>query len=213
LYDDNEKAKEVLKKKKFRLFDDKPYLIFLGISFLMGMVFMQLFFTMPTFHNKQFGLSEDYTGLLLLFNGVIIVLLEMPIVHWLEVKKSSYPKLFLYSSFLMAISFLFLLYDVYWEVLILHMFLITVGEMIAFPFTNTFAINRAKKGLEGSYMAWYSISFSFAHILCPVLSFTIIDSFGYTTNWIVTAIFGFTAMFLSLWLYLILKKSPKFSNE
>jgi len=101
----------MIKEEKFSILKDKPYLIFLGISFLMGMVFMQLFFTMPTFHNKQFGLSEDYTGLLLLLNGVIIVLLEMPIVHWLEIKKTSYPKLFLYSSMLMAISFLFLLFD------------------------------------------------------------------------------------------------------
>jgi len=93
------------------------------------------------------------------------------------------------------------------------MFLITIGEMIAFPFTNTFAINRAKKGYEGSYMAWYSISFSFAHILCPVLSFAIIENLGYRTNWIITAIYGFIAMILSLWLYSILKKSPKFTDD
>ena len=204
-----EKQEVQSEEKKFSIIRDKPYLIFLGVSFLMGMVFMQLFFTMPTYHNYQFGLTEDYTGLLLLLNGVIIVLLEMPLVHWLEIKKSSYPKLFIYSSFLMAISFLFLLFDAHWEILILHMVLITIGEMIAFPFTNTFAINRAKKGFEGIYMAWYSISFSFAHILCPVLSFAIIEKFGYRTNWTVTAIYGFIAMLLSLWLYMILKKSTK----
>ncbi len=211
LHDKDEEHEEQPEEMKFSIFRDKPYLIFLGISFLMGMVFMQLFFTMPTYHYFQFGLSEDYTGLLLLLNGVIIVLLEMPIVHWLEIKKSSYPKLFLYSSFLMAISFLFLLFDAHWEILILQMVLITVGEMIAFPFTNTFAINRAKKGSEGIYMAWYSIAFSFAHILCPVISFAIIEKFGYRTNWTITAIYGFIAMFLSFWLYIKLKRSTKYT--
>jgi predicted MFS family arabinose efflux permease len=211
LRDKNEEHDEHGEEKKFSIFRDKPYLLFLAISFLMGMVFMQLFFTMPTYHNFQFGLTEDYTGLLLLLNGVIIVLLEMPIVHWLEIKKTSYPKLFLYSSMIMAIGFLFLLFDAHWEILILHMVLITVGEMISFPFTNTFAINRAKKGFEGIYMAWYSISFSFAHILCPVISFAIIEKFGYRTNWTITAIYGFIAVLLSLWLYLILKKSTKFT--
>ena len=213
LHNDEEKEEALQKAKKFSLLQDKPYLIFLGISFLMGMVFMQLFFTMPTFHNKQFGLTEDYTGLLMLLNAVLIVLLEMPLVSWIESKKISNPKLFFYSSFLMGISFVFLLFDSYWQILIIHMLFITVGEMISFPFTNTFAMNRAKKGQEGSYMAWYSISFSFAHIICPILSFTIIEKFGYKTNWSLTAIYGLIAMLLSVWLYQIIKKSPEPINQ
>ena len=209
LHSHSEKKEALLKDRKFNILQDKPFLIFLGISFLMGMIFMQLFFTMPTYHFKQFGLPEDYTGLLLLLNGLLIVLIEMPLVAWIEKKKFSHPKLFFYSSFLMGISFVFLLFDNFWQILILHMFLITVGEMISFPFTNTFAMNRAKKGYEGKYMAWYSISFSFAHILCPILSFTIIEQFSYKTNWSLTAVYGLIAMILSVWLYRILKNSPK----
>jgi len=213
LHTHSEKKEALLKDTKFSILQDKPFMIFLGISFLMGMIFMQLFFTMPTYHYKQFGLSEDYTGLLMLLNGVLIVLIEMPLVAWIEKKKFSHSKLFFYSSFLMGISFVFLLFDNFWQILILHMFLITVGEMISFPFTNTFAMNRAKKGYEGKYMAWYSISFSFAHILCPILSFTIIEQFGYKTNWSLTAVYGLAAMFLSIWLYRILKKTPNFTNQ
>lgn len=210
LHNESEKEEVSKEDKKFSILQDKPYLIFLGITFLMGMIFMQLFFTMPTYHNKQFGLTEDYTGLLLLLNGVIIVLLEMPLVSWVENKKISHPKLFFYSAFLMGISFVFLLFDSFWEILIIHMLFITVGEMISFPFTNTFAMSRAKKGYEGSYMAWYSISFSIAHIICPILSFAIIEQFGYRTNWSLTAIYGLVAMLLAVWLYRILKKTPKF---
>ncbi|MBV1924286.1 MAG: MFS transporter [Flavobacteriaceae bacterium] len=210
LYSEEEKKEKEVLDKKFRIFNDTPYLIFLAISFLMGMLFMQLFFTMPTYHFKQFGLSEDYTGFLLLLNGVIIVILEMPLVHWIENKKFSHTKLFAYSSFLMGLSFALLLFDSFAEMLIIHMVIMTIAEMIAFPFTNTFAMNRAKKGQEGTYMAWYSISFSFAHILCPVVSFKIIEYFGYATNWGITAIYGFIAMLLSVLLYRMLKKSPKF---
>lgn len=209
LHDKEEKEEALVEDKKFSILQDKPYLVFLGISFLMGMIFMQLFFTMPTYHNIQFGLSEDYTGLLLLLNGVLIVLIEMPLVSWIDNKKISHPKLFFYSSLLMGISFVFLLFDSFWEILIIHMLFITVGEMISFPFTNTFAMSRAKKGYEGSYMAWYSISFSFAHIICPVLSFTIIEQFGYKTNWSLTAVYGLVAMLLSIWLYKMIKKKEQ----
>ncbi len=211
LHNKEDEDEKESKTKKMSIFKDRPYLIFLMISFLMGMAFMQLFFTMPTYHHIQYGLSEDYTGLLMLLNGVIIVLIEMPLVSWLENKKVSHPKLFFYSSFLMGISFILLLFDSYWEILILHMVLITFGEMISFPFTNTFAMNRAKKGQEGIYMAWYSISFSFAHIICPILSFSIIEQFGYITNWTFAALYGLLAMALSVWLYQSLKKktNPK----
>ena len=131
----------------------------------------------------------------------------MPLVSWIERKKIAHAKLFFYSAFLMGISFIFLLFDWFWEVLILHMILITFGEMISFPFTNTFAMSRAKKGYEGSYMAWYSISFSVAHIICPVLSFAVIEQFGYKFNWSLTAVYGLIAMFLSVWLYKSLKKN------
>ncbi len=213
LHSHSEKKEALSKDKNFRILQDKPYLVFLGISFLMGMIFMQLFFTMPTYHFKQFGLSEDYTGLLMLLNGVLIVLIEMPLVAWIEKKKFPHPKLFLYSSFLMGFSFVFLLFDNFWQILIFQMFVITVGEMISFPFTNTFAMNQAKKGYEGKYMAWYSISFSFAHILCPILSFAIIDKFGYKTNWSLTAIYGLIAMLLSVWLYRILKNKTTFTTD
>jgi len=211
LYSNDEEKEEALKEKpKFRILKDKPFLLFLGISFLMGMVFMQLFFTMPTYHNQQFGLSEDYTGMLLFFNGFLVVLFEMPLVSWIERNKISHAKLFFYSSFLMGISFVILLFDSFAAILIIHMFIITVGEMVAFPFTNTFAMNRAKKGLEGAYMAWYSISFSIAHILCPIISFRVIDYFGYSTNWNLTAFYGLLAMILSVWLYRLVKKTDTF---
>lgn len=213
LHSHKEKKEVSNNQTKFSIFQDKTYLVFLAISFLMGMIFMQLFFTMPTYHYKKFGLSEDYTGLLMLFNGVLIVLFEMPLVSWIENRKIEKPKLFLYSSFLMGISFVFLLFDMYWQVLILHMVLITFGEMISFPFTNSFAMDRAKKGYEGAYMAWYSISFSFAHILCPILSFKLIELYGYKTNWSLTAVYGFLAMLLSLSLYRILKNKANFKTS
>lgn len=207
-----EEDKKTIKDPNFKIYKDKPFLIFLGISFLMGMIFMQLFFTLPTYHFKQFGLSEDYTGLFMLLNGILIVLLEMPLVNWIEKKKIPVSKLFFYASFLMGISFVFLLFDSFWEILFVHLLFITVGEMVSFPFTNTFAMNRAKKGYEGSYMAWYSISFSFAHILCPVLSFWIIEKFGYKINWSLTAIYGLFAMILSIWLYSILKNKSTLTS-
>ena len=47
----------------------------------------------------------------------------------------------------------------------------TVGEMLAFPYSNAFAMQRAKKGHPGEYMALYSIAFSLAHVFGHKLGF------------------------------------------
>jgi predicted MFS family arabinose efflux permease len=199
--------------QKFKIYTDKKYMVFLGISFLLGMIFMQLFFTLPTYHYAQFGLPENYTGLLMLLNGVLIVLIEMPLVAWIEKRKTNFSKLFLYSALIMGVGFSFLLIDNFWQVLIIHMIFVTIAEMISFPFTNSFAMQSAKKGYEGSYMGWYAISFSFAHILCPFLSFKIIANYGYQTNWMITILYALGAMALSLWLKKLMEEPKYVENK
>jgi predicted MFS family arabinose efflux permease len=182
------------------VFKDKPYWIFLGISFLMGMIFFQLFTTMPLYHKEQFGLTAFHTGMLFFLNGLIIVVLEMPLVYLIEKSKMEDVKLIYYSSILMALSFVVLLFNAWVGILIVSMVIITVGEMIGFPYTNSFAMKRAKSGNEGRYMALYTMSFSLAHIVSPKLGLDVIAEFGYRANFIVISIFGFLAIILSVWL-------------
>ena len=188
------------------VFKDKPYWIFLSISFLMGMIFFQLFTTMPLYHREQYGLTEFHTGLLFLLNGLMIVFLEMPMVHWIEQKMVDETKLILYSSLLMALSFFVLLFDTWSGILVIGMVLITIGEMIGFPYTNAFAMKRAKIGNEGKYMALYTMSFSLAHIVSPKLGLDIIANYGYNANFIVIGIFGLIAVVLSIWLRNVILK-------
>ena len=104
------------------------------------------------------------------------------------------------SCFLLGLSF-FLLYQNYWiGILIVSMILLTLSEMLGFPYTNRFALKRAKEGLEGSYMAMYAISFSLAHIFSPKVGLGIVDAYGYQINWLVTGAYGILAVTLSYWL-------------
>ncbi len=188
------------------VFKDKPYWIFLSITFLMGMIFFQLFTTMPLYHHEQFGLTEFHTGMLFFLNGLIIVVLEMPMVHWIEEKKIAQTKLIYYSSVLMALSFIVLLYNAWVGILIISMIIITVGEMIGFPYTNAFAMQRAKSGNEGRYMALYTMSFSLAHIFSPKLGLDVVAIYGYQVNFMMISFFGLLLVILSLWLNKVIQQ-------
>ena len=79
--------------------------------------------------------------------------------------------------------------------------------MIGFPYSNAFAIQRAKTGYEGSYMAFYAMAFSLAHIFSSKIGLDVVESFGYQINWILTGTYGLLAFGLSIWLHKRIKNN------
>jgi MFS family permease len=182
------------------VFKDKPYWIFLGITFLMGIVFFQLFTTLPLYHKEQYNWTEFQTGLLFFLNGAIIIMFEMPMVHWIENKGFKEVNLIFLSSVLMFVSFIILLCNSWASILVLSMIIITFAEMVGFPYTNAFAMKRAKAGNEGRYMALYTMAFSLAHIISPKLGLDVVAKYGYQSNFILISLIAFVAILLSVWL-------------
>ena len=78
--------------------------------------------------------------------------------------------------------------------------------MLGFPYTNKFALQRAKEGLEGSYMALYAMSFSMAHIFSPKIGLSIVDVYGFQINWLVTFGYGILGILLAYWLHKRMKQ-------
>ena len=188
------------------IFRDKPYWIFLTITFLIGVVFFQLFSTLPLYHKEQFNWAEFQTGMLFFINGIIIILFEMPMVHVIELKGIKEIKLITISSILFFFSFGILLFNSWSGILVISMVIVTIAEMVGFPYTNAFAMKRAKKGNEGRYMAMYTMAFALAHIISPKLGLDIVAKFGYQVNFMVFSGIGVLAIILSFWLKRVLDK-------
>ena len=201
-----DKSKLIVEKenKATSVYKDKPYWIFLMIIFLMGFIFLQLFTTMPLFYKEVHGMTEIQIGLLMSVNGFLIFLLEMPLIHYIEKKLLDRLKIITWSLVLLALSYVVLNITAWGGILIVGMLLITVGEMLAFPFTNNFAMNRAPAGNEGRYLALYSMAFSCAHIFSAKTGMEVISRFGFPANWFLMGGLGLLAVVLMLWLRKIL---------
>lgn len=187
------------------VFKDKVFWLFLFVSFVTAMIFFQLFTTLPLYHHEKFGLTELQTGLLMTLNGLLIFFLEMPIVSYFERKKVEKLKIILWGAMLMSVSFYLLLINVWAGILIISILFITVGEMFAFPFSNSFAMNRAPRGHEGRYMALYTMSFSLAHIMSSKSGMEIIAYAGYQINWLVMGTLGAIAAGCALYVIKLYK--------
>jgi len=200
------KSTEEVSEKRTSVFQDKPYWLFLVIVFLMAFVFWQLIVTLPLFYRDIHSLTELEIGLLMSLNGGLIFLTEMPLIHKLESSRINRIQIIVVSLFLFGLSFLVLNLTNWIGILIIGMILITVAEMLAFPFTNRFAMTRAIKGKEGMYMALYTMAFAFATIFSAKMGMEIVDKFGFETNWYVMVFLSFVAVLLGLRLKATLKK-------
>ena len=187
---------------------DIPFIIFLAGMMLFALIFIQYFSTMPLYYKDVHELTKIDIGLLLGMNGFLIFVFEMPLIKWLENSRFSVSGLMLFGAILTGLSFVVLNMTSWVGILVIGMILMTVGEMIAFPFSNTFAMKRAKKGNQGEYMALYSIAFSTAHILGHNLGMRMVDNVGFDNTWYIISLISALCVFL----FFILKQSLKTSK-
>ena len=191
--------------KNVLVMKDKPFMLHLVICLITGILFFQIFTTLPLYHKEQFNMSEFDSGLLLSLNGLLLLLFELPIVNYVSRNKINNHRVIFIGLVLMATSFLFLLYP--WEGMLIPMMLfMTCGVMLTFPFANSFAMERSYEQRDGKYMAAFTMSYSFAHILSAKTGMEIIQNSGYETNWIFMAILGVVGSLLVFKLFAMVEK-------
>ncbi|MFC4816848.1 MDR family MFS transporter [Flavobacterium sp. GCM10023249] len=203
-YTDKEHPGEILTDSVFK---DKTFWVFLACCTITGILFFQLFTTLPLYHKEQFNLTEFQTGLLMMMNGLLIFFLEMPIVSYVERKQLNKVKIVTLGAFCMTISLYLLVINQWSGILIVMMLFMTFGEMFAFPFSNSFAMSRAPKGHEGRYMAIFTMCYSLAHILSGKVGLEIIDYYkSYQNNWIFMGSLGALGTLFGLWTLKLIAK-------
>ena len=208
----NPKKAKILDKQKVEnpksAYSDAPYWVFIGAMILFGFSFVQYFSTVPIYYRDDYALSEFNIGLLLAGNGFLIFLLEMPLIKYLEQKPWPKERYVILGLFLVGLSFIALNLFEWTGILIVGMFLMTVGEMIAFPFSNAIAMERSKRGNQGEYMALYSIAFSISHVFAHNFGMQSVANYGFTTTWNSITIICVLGILLLLPLRKMLKSKP-----
>lgn len=178
---------------------DGPYLFFLSTVVVIGVAFLQYFSTVPLYYRDVHGLSESYIGLLLGFNGLLIFLVEMPLIRYCEARRHGLHGLLRASTALFAIGFALFNVSMANAVLWIGMAFTTVGEMLNFPFMNRFANERADGRNAGAYLGAFTIAWSVAQIIAHALGLNMVDRFGYSATWYAFTVLLVVAMGM-LWM-------------
>lgn len=170
---------------------DVKFMAFIAMVCIYAIIFFQLFTTVPVYMRDVLNYHDDFIGFLVGLNGLIIVLMEMPIV--LKMEKHPFPtKLIAYGCFTMGVSYFFMTTGLSWLILpITFIFLLTISEIFSMPFMLNYAISRPHPERQGQYMALYSIAYGIAHILAPITGMWIADHFGFQTLYLLAVLISF----------------------
>ncbi len=188
-----EKTTETVSNSPYK---DPEFLIFILLTFFSALVFMQIIWTLPAFFKVQYGWKESLIGAVSAVNGILVLLIEMPLVFGIEGKRRNLWFV-RFGVFLYAVSYAALLLPVSWAWFsaLFYMTIISFGEIFAMPFSTTWVTKRTPAATQGQYMALYGVAYSVANIVAPLFGTQIIAAFGYQTLWtIITLIAVATAI-------------------
>ncbi|HEX8515298.1 MAG TPA: MFS transporter [Bacteroidia bacterium] len=175
------KDNNVLANRSTSAYRDWQYLVFIIMVAFYGMCFFQLFASIPQYFSRECHYSEDTIGLLLALNGLLVVLIEMPLVAAFQKHKNIF-RFIITGTLCIPVSLLALHFGqgaMLWA--IVYTFLITMSEILAMPFMMNYSLSRPAKERQGQYSALYSISYGLANIAAPLLGLGIASTYGFDT--------------------------------
>ena len=182
-------------------YSDKPYIVFIVLTTLFAYCFFQLFSTLPVYFKRSLHLSEQYIGIVMAANGILIALFEMVLIHNLEGKRTN---LHYIVRGVLIFTFSFVIFNLVpgAELLAIGSMLIgTMGEMLSMPFMNSYWIGRSSAANRGQYAGLYTIAWSVAQVLGPSTGSLIAEHWGFTALWWTVGVIGLITALGFRWLH------------
>jgi predicted MFS family arabinose efflux permease len=164
------------------------FAVFLAAVFALGMVFFQIFATLPLYWRHVWGLTESRIGLLLGINGVLIVTVEMLLVHRLERHRPL--RVAAVGSLLVCLGFALMAVGrgALWGVVTVVVW--TLGEMLAMPQINNVAASQGGPGERGRTMGAFTLAFSLAFVIAPLTGMAVYQRWGGAVLWLAIGALG-----------------------
>ena len=172
--------KKIIKQSPYK---DRILLLFLFFCLINMVTFFQILFSVPVYLKEVVLLDEKIIGMFFTVNGLLVFLLEMPLVFIIE-KKNKYFKPMILGAFLIGLGYLSLtISSIPLLAIGLYSLLVAVGEVVNFPLIPTIVMERANENNQGKYMGMVSTMFAMAFLLAPITGLPAIERIGYESYW------------------------------
>ncbi|WP_206739296.1 MFS transporter [Streptomyces sp. L2] len=181
---------------------DRRYMAVVGLSFLVALVFQQGSVGLPVAMGRAGFSPADY-GLAIAVNGILIVALQIPVTRFIEHRD---PRTLLaVSSVLAGYGFGLTACAGSVGVFALTVCVWTLAEIVNAPTQTGFVVRLSPVHGRGRYQGMYTLSWSAAALIAPLMSGAVIDHLGADWLWGLCAAVGTVA---GLGYALLLRRLP-----
>ncbi len=173
--------------------EDSVFLFFMLFCMFNGIAFIQIINSIPVFFSEVHGLSETQIAFFFTINGLVIFLIEMPVIKYFESYKNPLVLIAIGSAMMAAAHFSLVIFYGSFLAVAIYTFMITLGEIINFPYVSSLSLERAKGKNVGAYMGLMTFMFALNHFIGAPIGLYIADHWGYTSLWIFMGLLGVVA--------------------
>lgn len=166
---------------------DMKFLWFTLFCTFFAIAFFQLLSTLPLFLKDEVGYTQEEVGLILGYSGFIIVLMEMPLISFVE-RRFSILQIMVWGTVITGVNYFLYTIDYSFAIIFLAITFMSIGEMLVLPFMSTITALRSGDHNKGAYMGVNGVSVGIALIISPVLGTAIAESYGFKALWWCTAL-------------------------
>ncbi|MFF4060946.1 MDR family MFS transporter [Streptomyces sp. NPDC001668] len=169
---------------------DGRFMSVVGLSFLVAVIFQQGSIGLPVAMGEAGFTPADY-GLAIALNGVLIVALQIPVTRFIQDRDPQ--RLLVVSSLLAGYGFGLTAFAGSVGLFALTVCVWTLGEMINAPTQTGLVVRLSPTHGRGRYQGMYTLSWSVAALVAPLMSGFVIDRFGAEWLWGLCAVVGTVA--------------------
>ncbi|MEU9405300.1 MFS transporter [Streptomyces sp. NPDC048281] len=169
---------------------DGRYMGVVGLSFLVALIFQQGSVGLPVAMGEAGFSPADY-GMAIAVNGVLIVVLQIPVTRVIQHRDPR--SLLVVSSLLAGYGFGLTAFAGSVGVFALTVCVWTLAEIVNAPTQTGLVVQLSPVHGRGRYQGMYTLSWSAAALIAPLMSGVVIDRFGARWLWGVCAVVGTAA--------------------
>ncbi|MFB7746473.1 MDR family MFS transporter [Streptomyces sp. NPDC056132] len=174
---------------------DGRFMGVVGLSFLISLIFQQGYVGLPVAMGTDGFSSADF-GLAIAVNGILIVAVQIPVTRYIQHRDPR--RLLVVSALLAGYGFGLTAFAGSVAVYALTICVWTLAEIVNAPTQTGLVVRLSPTHGRGRYQGVYTMSWSVAALVAPLMSGYVIDHFGAEWLWGTCAVLG-TVTALGYW--------------
>lgn len=188
---------------------DFSFMAFMVAGLLMMVVYQQMYSTLSVYLRDNHGINPSGYGFLMTTSAITVVLFQFWVSRIIKYRPP-FLMMAIGTVFYMIGFALFGMVTAYF-LFVLNVVIITIGEMIVVPMSQSIAANFAPEAMRGRYMAIFGLSWAIPSTVGPGAAGYILDNYNPNLLWYIGGALCGLSVLAYYALHLRLGSKPEFA--